>query len=498
MGRRKKNPKTTSDQLKRCDNKTPSNHATATSIVSTADKISKNSSSSRLLTVYSRLNLPLLELNENNLLTDSDDEETLEFEIRPRFVYSCNMCLVCMNVSEIPIICDKCKMLSYCSTQHKQQNRPHHEALCKVLCKDFNGIESFRFASDIQPDQYRSFRIQMIDVIEKKMNRRLDLWEREIILYPRVCRTCRKISDDLKSCPDCLIDFYCDDHREDHLKWCQDFQVFRQILWMQHKHGYVNPNFPDVPRKKCCKLSDNFDKLLLELFNNNVNYRRIDCYTYASMSLSATAPLTALFAMQKTCSDWCIKETFNIHVVGAEFQFECSSLRVWEKLFIHYLPKLKKLSLQFTGPELYLPQAPPELLGKVKLCRSCKIENREIRVTFNSKKLYHEIVDFGDKPDIICLFNPGLYRETGFDGTDTWPQTIRKFCDAKVPVLVTSYTEVEIPRDIQRIQSIGRVEILLEPQKNPFAAVKPDRNFVSDDIVPLMYKNYCLSVVRGL
>lgn len=298
-----------------------------------------------------------------------------------------------------------------------------------------------------------------------------------------------------------MVDFYCEDHRDDHARWCDEFKVFRRILWMQHRHGYVNANFPDVSPKTPKAMPANFDALLLEMFSNNVNYRRIDAYTYASMSLSATAPLTALFAMQKTRADFFFEprnDHLSIHVIGAEFQFECSSLRVWEKLFLHYLPGLKKLSINFTGPELYLPRAPPELLGKVQMCRRCKLERREIRVTFNPGRLYHQIADGAGKPDLICLFNPGLYRETGFDGGDTWPTTIEKFCDAKVPVVVTSYTEVEIPRDIKRIQSIRKVEVLVEPQKNPFASVKPDRNFVSDDVVPLMYKNYCVSVVKGL
>lgn len=499
MGRRKKSTKPVERSRNKCEQvKNSSNDST-----NGGEKKCKNSTIPKLLDIYGRLELPLLKLDENNILTDSDDEETLEFEIRPRFVFSCSMCLVCMSTSEPELLCEKCKMVSYCKMEHLNENRSSHGPLCEVMCQEFGGADGFSAAKDASPEIYRLFRIKLIDMVETKIRRPLDLWEREIILYPRVCRTCRKIGPDLTRCEDCTLDFYCHDHASEHAKWCKDFQVYRRILRMQHVHGYARPNFPDITRKSCYLVESlNFDKLLLDMFDYNVNYRRIDAHTYASMSLSATAPLTALFALQKTLDDWMSRESLKIHVVGAEFQFECSSLRVWEKLFIHFLPKLKNLELEFTGPELRLPGAPIELLSRVVPCRRCKNDKRCIVVRFNEGKLYHEISESAGAAtppaDLICLFNPGLYRETGYDGNDTWPKTIQRFCRAKVPVVVTSYTEIEIPRDIQRIQSIAKVEIILEPQKNPFASIKPDRNFVSDDIVPLMYKNYCLSVVKGL
>ncbi|KAK0087436.1 hypothetical protein PV325_000992 [Microctonus aethiopoides] len=449
-----------------------------------------------ILDITSRLNLPLKPTGID-LSVDSDDDETLEFHIRPRFVYMCNLCLICMNICNCGVQCDNCQMVSYCSEQHREENKIQHQVLCRALSNICDGMKGFSLAKSLPPDLYRTFRIKTIGAIEKMLGRQLDLWEREIILYPRICRNCKKIDKELILCQDCEVDFFCQDHHQDHSKWCKDFQVFRKILFMQHKHGYVDPDVPVVFYNEPHVLPENFDFLMYSMFANSPSYRRIDCYTYASLSYVSTAPLTTLFAIQKTIYDWKSREELKIHIIGAEFQFECASLRVWEKLFLHFLPKLRKLSLEFTGPELYLPCAPPELLSKIKMCRKCKLLKRKIDVKFNSQMLYHKIMD-ENNPDLICLYNPGLYRETGFDGTDTWPCTIKKFCNAKVPVVVTSYTEFEIPRDIERIKSICSVEVLLEPQRNPFAAVKPDRNFVSDDVAPLMYKNYCISIVKGL
>lgn len=226
----------------------------------------------------------------------------------------------------------------------------------------------------------------------------------------------------------------------------------------------------------------------------------MDCHSYASISHMATIPLTTLFAIEKSCQNWKIKKNITIHVIGAEFQFECWNLRIWEKLFLHYLPNLINLTLIFTGPELKVPDVLLEILKNVKTCNYCRISGRRINVIFNQGKLYHEIekTTIIQKPDIVCLFNPGLYRKTGFNGNDTWPLTIKKFCQLKSPIVITAYTEKEIPQDIAAIKSVCNINIIMEPQKNPYATLKPDRNFVSDDTAPLMYKNHFISIIKGI
>ena len=67
-----------------------------------------------------------------------------------------------------------------------------------------------------------------------------------------------------------------------------------------------------------------------------------------------------------------------------------------------------------------------------------------------------------------------------------------------MPILVTSYTEVELPRDLARMRQHRDVQVEQEPRRNPFASLRPERNFVSDDVAPLIYKNYFLSVARGI
>ncbi|KAL6259278.1 hypothetical protein P5V15_009196 [Pogonomyrmex californicus] len=496
MGRRKKNPKKISSITQEiCENK-----------IAEKSKLDEKEMKEReenlfiaetAIDIYSRLKLPLVYSMHHRPTDDSDEEEdTIELNFWPRFVFVSNLCLICMERSDE--ICESCGMVSYCSIKHKKQDRLKHRDLCKVLTEVCTIGGGLSLLSELTADDYRVYRLKLIDIVQCHLNRPLQLWEKEILLYPRVCCKCRCFSMTLKCCATCGIGLFCENHNDGHEE-CREFQVFCRMLFMQHENGYVDPELPDIFRKEPLHLSSNFDQLMVELYSRSTYYCNMDCYTYCILSHISTIPLTALYSMQVSCQSWETIDTFVIHIIGAEFQFECINLHVWEKLFLHLLSNLKYLKLMFVGPELHLPSVPLDLLAAVKLCSFCKSSRRRINVSFHPGKLYHDFCHSKQfiKPHLICLFNPGLYRETGFEGKDTWPETIREFCKTKVPICVTSYTKQEIPQEMTRIKSIAEVETILEPQRNPFASIKPDRNFVSDDTAPLIYKNYYFAIVKG-
>lgn len=451
--------------------------------------------------VYARLKLPLVQSMRSSMhhrsLDDSDEEDTLELNFWPRFVFASNLCLICMERSWQT--CEFCGMVSYCNDQHKKQGWPRHRDLCEVLTEICTIGGGLSLLPELTPDDYRIYRLKLIEIVECRLGRPFELWEKEIILYPRVCRSCRHFSKALRSCPACEIELHCDDHDSGHEKWCREFQVFRRVLLMQHENGHIDPEMPHIFRNNPLRLPDDFDLLIARLYDYSIYYRDMDCYTYCTLSHISTIPLTTLYSMQISYQNWETIDTFVIHVIGAEFQFECINLHVWEKFFLHLIPSLKHLRLMFVGPELRLPTIPLNLLTTVKICSACKTSGRHVNVSFHPGKFYHDFCRSKQfiKPDLVCLFNPGLYRETGFEGRDTWPETIREFCKTGVPICVTSYTKHEIPREMIRIKSITDVVTILEPQRNPYASIKPDRNFVSDDTAPLIYKNYYFAIVKG-
>lgn len=67
----------------------------------------------------------------------------------------------------------------------------------------------------------------------------------------------------------------------------------------------------------------------------------------------------------------------------------------------------------------------------------------------------------------------------------------------KCPIGVTAYTEYESPLDFLRFirEAQQTVDIILPPVRNPFASKKPERNFISDNEAPFIFKNfYCFLI----
>ncbi|XP_076676364.1 uncharacterized protein LOC143373227 [Andrena cerasifolii] len=437
---------------------------------------------------------------------EEEDEESIELNVKPRFVFVSSLCAVCLKKSQV--FCERCQMVSYCSEDHRSHGLLEHGDICDGLREIRRSIATSLSDESIErldAEQYRVYRLRLLGILESKIDRPLRFWEREIVLYPRVCRICRRYREHPTCCAYCAMEYFCEDHGEQHQRWCREFRVLRRCLFLQYRHGCVYPTIPNVRREICVASPDvDFDRLMHRIYQNSPYYREMDCYTYSILSHQSTIPLTVLYSMQTCCSEWSSKTDWTIHVLGAEFQFEGINLAVWEKLFLHFLPNLKRLRLLLVGPELRLPSnVPTRLLSKVKLCSGCKSAGRTVDVLFRPERLYHELVrdEPGPgrvaEPDLICLFNPGLYRKTGFAGKDTWLDTIREFARVSIPVVVTSYTKEEIFWEITRINSLIQVNVLLEPRRNPFASIKPDRNFVTDHTNPLIYKNYYITIVQA-
>ncbi|XP_049539497.1 uncharacterized protein LOC125953767 [Anopheles darlingi] len=134
------------------------------------------------------------------------------------------------------------------------------------------------------------------------------------------------------------------------------------------------------------------------------------------------------------------------------------------------------------------------------MCRTCRLKCRVVAFDFQSRTMYHDYRRSSSyqRPNLICFFNPGLHRTTGYAGIDTWPETIRAATEPGCPILVTAYTELESPLDLDRLQreSVRPLKIVQEPAVNPFGSKRPDRNFISDETAPMIFKNYYHFIVQ--
>lgn len=132
------------------------------------------------------------------------------------------------------------------------------------------------------------------------------------------------------------------------------------------------------------------------------------------------------------------------------------------------------------------------------MCRQCRQLCRGIRFDFQCKKFYHDycLSKAFVKPDVVIFFNPALHRP-GFRGFDTWPKTIQSALSTSAPVLVTSVTENESILDLQRIQKLVVNDVVtMSPKLNPYSSTRPERNFATDDVEPIMFKNHFYFIVQ--
>jgi splicing suppressor protein 51 len=445
----------------------------------------------------------------NTVSTVDEEAEEIEHKLIQRNIFLTDVCHVCKSSASSSSSlkkCSNCKMISYCSKDHQKEHWVAHKDLCKAIskiCTQNRMTNLFGKAVGISPDEYRYYRTHCINKCEKELGRELYLWEKEMICYPQVCHTCYEFdTQKLNTCQKCHHVSYCKlSHlKTDHDIWCREFQVYRNITLYQCHHGIIQPSLPNRSLRQYAPLTGDMKTFLSNTKTASEKPLLLHRLNLVALSDIATCPLTVLFSLQQCNFHLKNINTLTIHLVGAEMQFEVDTLQKWEMFLMHLIPSLNTLKVVFVGPELKTESELIQTLGKKETCNRCNTDGRVVLYEF-WKTLYHKFVTSLDyqKPDLICAFNAGLYRLTDFEGKDTWSPTIKAMLqEPHTPVVVTEYTEKELPFDLQRIQNIvDSLEIITLPKRNPFASLKPSLNFLSEEIVPVIFKNFYITVLQG-
>ncbi|KAG7296775.1 hypothetical protein JYU34_020712 [Plutella xylostella] len=448
-------------------------------------------------------------------VTSENDEYVYKYSFRKVFLSSnCHVCKKELKESRVP--CNFCYLTFYCSEKHKDDDYDQHQSLCFAISTiiRLKGLKHiYADSQGVTGHNYRLLRMQTIVSCEKILKRKLQPWEQEALLYPRVCADmgCREWRQgQLKDCELCGQISYCSEHPEhlpkSHARWCKSYSLYQKLVVYQLTRGRLDPRLPGRLMKGE-RIGDNINRLLADMYDEKIDMTDMQ---YAALTQLATAPLTAAHCYQlysdkmKTVAvsngNGVHKSpTFTIHVVGAELQFEADSLNKWETFFLHLRPDVATLRVVLVGPELNPSNLPVDLLGKIKLCPTCRVEKRRVVFHFHDRQFYHQYATSDDftRPDIVCAFNPSINRSSSYD--DTWSSTINCIFKLKVPFVITAYTMNEMLRDFTSIKTSSKVEFntVSEAKFNPFASVRPDRNFISDDEMPLLFKNYCYMVLIG-
>ncbi|KAJ6602396.1 hypothetical protein DFH09DRAFT_899474, partial [Mycena vulgaris] len=161
---------------------------------------------------------------------------------------------------------------------------------------------------------------------------------------------------------------------------------------------------------------------------------------------SASMLMTLLHALEDVLPDLQTRPKLCIHIVAADMR-ELSSKAIMEEL-LHYLPRLKTVTLVYVGPEVYGAD-PPNLA-----CSYCQRMGRR-RSAVRCPATYHEFARSPEynahSPDLIAGFNTGM----GEIDVASWRASLDIVLDSATPAVFTAYTAIEVKLDAAMLRGLG-------------------------------------------
>ncbi|XP_018579774.1 uncharacterized protein LOC108917575 [Anoplophora glabripennis] len=415
-----------------------------------------------------------------------------------RFYYN-NLCHVCKESNQNLKRCSVCKTVAYCSRDHQKQDWKFHKDLCKAIAKV---DEILKYSTISTFEDFRKYNVSKSILWHKELCRKLDDFECQMWMFPRVCAKCfsRKVIID---CPNCLNVSYCseqhkNDHEKQHSEFCGALKLCMDIDLYNFHEKYSTPKIavhdfePEVNilPNNLQELMRMYEKCSVPKENNSKKFIK---FIIRSNVIAPAA--TILYGMEESgllTNRFLNKPDLTVHIVGAALTEMAWFWKLITELPFHWIKDLKSLNFYVIGPEIRHEGVRKKFTQQ--LCDSCKAKNPSSKIVF-CWKLYHEVAESIDKPDIVVVFNSGLHEF----GDNPWDPSIDCLTMySNVPLLLTAYTLNEIKQDICTLisKSSHKVNVVLEPQKNPFSNMTPVRDWETENS-PVFYVNGYLAILKA-
>lgn len=111
-----------------------------------------------------------------------------EADVPGRVHFLCNVCHVCKSGNP-KVCCEICKMMYYCSAEHRRHNWRDHSQICRAvykICQNQNLTFLYNEAVNLSGEGFKDLRQQTAMKCSEFLSRALDSWEYEFLYYPRV------------------------------------------------------------------------------------------------------------------------------------------------------------------------------------------------------------------------------------------------------------------------------------------------------------------------
>lgn len=184
--------------------------------------------------------------------------------------------------------------------------------------------------------------------------------------------------------------------------------------------------------------------------------------------------------------------------------FEGDTLDKYEAFLLHLLPDcITTLRIVFVGADFNNEKLPLDIISRIRPCRKCQRACRAVKFDFQCQTLYQTYFNLSaySKPDIICFFHPAFHYSKE-SPLNSWPDAVRASLQTKCPIVITSYTDLEASMDLNTFEEYANsfgieLDILQRPTINRFGSRRPERNFASDEISQMIFKNFTYFCVRS-
>ena len=279
--------------------------------------------------------------------------------------------------------CSRCHAIYYCSAEHQKIHWKTHRALCNHLASAALAAEQENFFSGavgMSLKEWALFRRNAVQTAQVLLGRGLELFEQDMLLFPRTCRTagCHISSGELVDCAKCHAVTYCSQqHREEgevqHRKVCRQLRLCRLLDRHEAQMGIGFPPIPPGVDSKYLKPAPDISHYIEQPWTSSESILAEE-RDWAFLTNQLSGPLTILKQADRFLPSLSTMTELVVHVVGASI-IEMMGLIKWEYL-AHRLPACKSLTYVFIGPEL--EEEGEEGGPKVLPCSACQEKGVDI------------------------------------------------------------------------------------------------------------------------